>query len=317
MAVDYTQYENLPGSGSTGSAPVAPELEFFHSIYISGKSRKINEELIERSGMIQIRGVSYNHDSVNMIITHIKDVLVNEAKINNKDTLLCFSYKDGEWPWYGTNIDQGKKRICGKSSAERAASSFCANCRAQIIVAGMLCEENGKLLKGEDGSPIFGFIRGKGMKYSNVSSMVNNYVNMDITPYIFESDSPEVRELEKRIVNHKRFVTKIGMGTAPSKFGDKDIFVFETGTQIPVSSVITILEVAKKVNDKFLEKFDWSKGKSKADNKFAASQPVSEDQTFDSGASQHSSSPNESKSNGTQEPSNTNFSFSDLDSIKF
>lgn len=315
-AVNYEDYASLPGSGSAAKAQVPPELDFFHSVYISGKSRKISEEVMERSGLIQIRGVSYNHTELYMILTHIKDVLVNETQVNGKDALVCFSYREGEWPWYGTSLDNGKKRMCGKTSAERAANPFCSKCKAQIIIAGMLCDKNGvPQTNPETKAPIFGFIRGKGMKYSNVSGIVNSYVTMDVTPPIFDASTEEAKRIEKQIVNHKRFVTKITMGIAPSNFGDKDVFQFEIGSQIPTENTVKILEIAKKVNDKFLEKFDWSKGTSKATNSFASPEAAA-DQKFDTASS--NSSPNNFESvKENEKPAPSSFSFNDLDDISF
>jgi hypothetical protein len=199
--------------------------------------------------------------------------------------------------------------MCGKTSAERAANPFCVKCKAQIIVAGILCDKNGVPQRNaETGAPVFGFIRGKGMKYSNVSGIVNTYATMDVNPPIFDT-SEEAKRIEKLIVNHKRFVTKVSMGTAPSNYGDKDVFEFEVGAQIPVENTLKILEIAKKVNEKFIEKFDWSKGTSKANNSYA-SQEVASDQKFDSAT--------ESKKEGPPETQNTSsFSFSDLDDIQF
>ena len=37
---DYKDYSGLEGTGYESRQPTAPEDEFFHSIYISGKTRK-------------------------------------------------------------------------------------------------------------------------------------------------------------------------------------------------------------------------------------------------------------------------------------
>ena len=175
-----SSYEDYAGLGETGFGgarePVKPEDEFFHSVYIAGQTRinHINKE--ELAGKLQIRGVEYNKDSVCFIITHIKEVLVKEEKDNQgRMRTACFSFKEGDAPWYGTN----QNHRCGSNSAERAANPHCEPCRAQIIVAGIYCTENGKPILNEDKSPTFVFIRGKGMKYSNVSDYLGWLLNVN------------------------------------------------------------------------------------------------------------------------------------------
>jgi len=167
--VDFSQFSNLSNSGfSGGKTPLPPEQEFFHSLYIGGKNRKNHIGVVERSGLLQIRGVDYNKDKVCMVITHVKEVLVKEETVGNQTSLRCFSYKNGDWPWHGTSSVNGKFRVCGKTSAERAADQFCNTCRSQILVAGIYTNENGKPITADDGKPIFMFLRGRGFKYISV-----------------------------------------------------------------------------------------------------------------------------------------------------
>ncbi len=49
------------------------------------------------------------------------------------------------------------------------------------------------------------------------------------------------------------------MATAPSNFGDKDVFTFEKGHALENQSIMNILKIAKKAIDKFNEKFDWTR----------------------------------------------------------
>lgn len=263
----FEDYQDLSGVGFQGGGgePTAPEDEFFHSIYISGKTRKNHINVEEKGGKIQIRGVQYNLDEVNMVITHTKDILVNIETVQGRDNIKCFSYKEGAAPWFGTStLPDGSKRACPLTSAERAANDFCNKCRAQIIVAGILCSANGSPMLTEEKKPIFGFIRGKGMRYSNVSEYLNDRFNEDLTP-IFEPVTEQSKQFEKSVVNNKRFVTKLTKGTATSTYGN-DVAVFELtkGAEIPKDAVLKILKLSKDTVDKFNEKFDWSKGKQAA-----------------------------------------------------
>ena len=142
MSQSFEDYQDLAGVGFQGGGgePVAPEDEFFHSVYIAGKTRKNHINVEEKSGKLQVRGVQYNLDEVNMIITHTKDVLAKIKNEQGRDNIKCFSYKEGSAPWFGTSqLADGSKRPCPLTSAERAANDFCNECRAQILVAGIYC----------------------------------------------------------------------------------------------------------------------------------------------------------------------------------
>jgi hypothetical protein len=196
-----------------------------------------------------------------MIITHTKEVLCNTVREQGKENTKCFSYKDGPPPWNGTSIVNGSPRVCPNTSAERALVDFCNSCRAQIIVAGIYCKPDGSPILTEDNKPIFIFIRGKGMKYSNVSEYLNDCFQEEYPP-LFEPSTTESMEFEKRVVNNKRTVTKITKGTETSQYGNTvNVFILEKGTMIPNESVISILKLSKQTVSKFNEKFDWSKRK--------------------------------------------------------
>jgi len=257
--MDYNEFEDLSDVGHKGKEVTAPEDEFFHSVYVAGKTRKNHLKIEEVAGKFQVRGVEYNLDKIHMIITHTKEIATKEVEQNNKTVTECFTYKDGKPPFYGTaRLENGQNRLCPANSTERATNAFCNACRAQIIVAGLYCNEDGSPILNEN-KPIFVFIRGKGMKYSNVSSYLNDMFKMEIEP-LFTPTSEESQKFEKIVVNNKRFVTVLTKGTAPSSYGDKVVFVLNTGTKIPNQTVIDILKVTKKTKDKFSEKFDWSKG---------------------------------------------------------
>ena len=264
MVQSFEDYQDLSGVGFQGgsSEPTAPEDEFFHSVYISGKTRKNHINVEEKAGLIQVRGVQYNLSEVNMVITHTKDILAKIENEQGRDNIKCFSYKDGSAPWFGTaTLPDGSKRPCPLTSAERAANDFCNKCRAQILVAGIFCDANGSPVLTEQKKPIFVFIRGKGMRYSNVSEYLNDRFNEDLSP-VFEPVTEQSKAFEKAVVNNKRFVTKLTMGSAKSSYGnDVNVFELSKGAQIPKEAVLKILKLSKDTVEKFNEKFDWSKGK--------------------------------------------------------
>jgi hypothetical protein len=147
------------------------------------------------------------------------------------------------------------------TSAERASVDFCNACRAQILVAGIYCNENGAPILTEDKKPIFVFIRGKGMRYSNVSEYLNNLYNEDLPP-IFEPVTEQSKMFEKSVVNQKRFVTVITRGTATSSYNNEvNVFELAKGVELPKDAVLKILKLSKDTVDKFNEKFDWSKSR--------------------------------------------------------
>lgn len=247
-------YQSLADTGFVSKEQVLPEDEFFHSIYIAGQTRKNHINIEEQTGKFQVRGVEYNMGHVCMIITNVKDVLVNVHRDQqNKEIVDCFSYKSGQLPWKGTS-----GRICGLNAAERAANPECKDCRSQIIISGIYCDNNGKPLVNEDNKPVFVFIRGKGMKYANVSNYLNEMYKKDLPP-IFTPETDESKKFEKAVVNNKRFVTIITKEEAQSKYGIQLVFSLTSGIQLDDDTVKNILKISKKTIIKFNEKFDWSK----------------------------------------------------------
>lgn len=255
---NYEDYADLSSTGHESREPVKPEDEFFHSVYISGQSRKNHIGTVEEAGKFQIRGVEYNLSEVNMIITHTKDVLSKETQSGGRANIECFSFKPGAPPWYGTSrLQSGDPRQCPQTSAERAVNDYCNPCRSQIIIAGLYCNPDGSPILSEENKPIFIFIRGKGMKYSNVSNYLGDLYKMDLTP-IFEPVTDQSQQFEKKVVNNKRFVTNITKGQATSKYGIKDVFELKTGAELPTDVVMKLLDASKKTLEKFNDKFDWS-----------------------------------------------------------
>ena len=262
--MSYEEYADLMGTGHESREPVKPEDEFFHSVYIAGTSRKNHINVEELAGKFQIRGVQYNLDEVNMIITHTKEILAKVVTQNRRDNIECFSFKPGAPPWYGTTkLPDQSPRPCPQTSAERAVNDFCNLCKSQILVAGIYCNPDGSPVLTDEKKPIFIFIRGKGMKYKGVSDYLGDMYKMELSP-IFEPQTEESMRFEKQVVNNKRFVTNITKGQESSNYGMKDVFVLKTGAELPKDAVMKILEVSKNTLEKFNEKFDWSKRASAA-----------------------------------------------------
>ena len=278
MAENFEEYQDLSGTGYQGGSAgekVAPEDEFFHSVYISGKTRKNHLGLDEKTGKLQVRGVEYNLDEVNFVITHTKDILVKVKHQKGKGEITeCFSYKDGAPPWNGTTkLQDQSARTCPMTSAERAANDFCNPCRSQILIAGIYCKPDGSPILTEDKKPVFVFIRGRGMRYSNVSDYLNDLYNEEELTPIFEPVTDQSKQFEKSVVNNKRFVTKITRGEEESSYGNMvNIFELERGPQIPNTAVVKILKLSKETVGQFNEKFDWSKRKQAAVSGYGADQ---------------------------------------------
>jgi len=251
--ISIDDYSDLTVTGYESREPTKPEEEFFHSVYISGRTRKNHIGITEEIGKFQIRGVEYNLNEVNMVITNVKEVLVRITRNKEgRESVDCFSYKTGT-SWKGTT-----GRTCGINSAERAANDYCNLCRSQIIVSGVYCNTNGSPVL-QEGKPIFVFIRGKGTKYSNVSNYLNDMFKIEDLDPIFEPITEESQKFERTVVNNKRFVTNISVGETSTSFGPKAVFELKVGEKLSKKAVIGVLKVSKQTLGKFNEKFDWSK----------------------------------------------------------
>ena len=257
----FEEYGDLQGVGFTGAPDaVPPEEEFFKSVYIAGVTRKNHINVEEIAGKLQIRGLEYNVEEVNMVITHTKEILVREAAKGTRDLYSCFSFKDGAPPWHGTTqIADGRQRPCPPTSPERAVNDFCKLCKGQILVAGIYCKADGSPVTDPEGKPVFIFLRGRGVKYGNISQYLGDMFKEDLAP-IFEPVTEQSQAFEKAVVNNKRFVTKVGIGIYTTQsYGDKNVFTLEKGPQMDKDSVMNILKVSKQTLEKFNEKFDWAK----------------------------------------------------------
>jgi len=164
-------------------------------------------------------------------------------------------------PWYGSqDMPDGTPRVCPVTSKDRKSVEYCQKCKAQIIMAGILCQPTGTPLLDDEKKPIFVFVRGKGTKYGNVSDYLSELYQLDLDP-VFEEEGDAIREFEKRVVNQKRFVTKITKTTADSNFGVKMVFAFERMAEINKEFAKELLDVSKNTMEQFRKKFDWSKKK--------------------------------------------------------
>ena len=270
----FEEYASLQQTGFSSKEPVKPEDEFYHSIYISGQDRKNHKDIVEKSGNLQIRGVDYNLDEVNIIITNVKKVLSKDEQVQGRNKTTCFSFKEGNGPWTGSSGNP-----CGMNSAERAASSFCGSCKEQIIVSGIICDASGRPKTTSEGKPQFGFIRGKGLKYSNVGNYLNELSKLDLDP-IFEPVTTESKNFEKSVVNNKRFVTRITQTTAESSRGGSfNVYKLEKTTELPKDNVKKILEISKKTMDEFIDKFNWgNKMQNNVNTGYGAPPPAEENQ---------------------------------------
>jgi len=298
---DFTSYSALAET-SYETRSYEEKEDFFHAVFISGKNREDNGE-IQKSGMMQIRNVINNQDEINMIITHTKQVLVKNRMDQNKKSILeCFSFQSGELPWKGMTGN-----VCGTNSAERAASQFCNTCKAHIIAAGIHCDENGKPNVDNEGKPIFIFIRGNGMKYSGIADYLSQMSKLEDLEPIFKPVTEQSTHFEKTVVNNKRFVTKITVGEAESKYGISKVFKLEAGAVIPKDTVMKMLEISKKTMDKFIDKFDWSLNK-KPKNKSSVfnNPPAKSEQQF---SEENKVNKEESTTSETQQ----NFDFSNIE----
>ncbi len=306
--MSYEEYAGLGETGYVDQQPTAPEDEFFHSVYIAGKTRKNHADVEEIAGKLQIRGVEYNLETVNIIVTHIKKILVKTVKAGGQDRVGCFSFKKTpKPPWFGFENKQ-----CGSNSAERASSDFCKPCREQIVVAGVYCDDTGNPVLKEE-KPIFVFLRGKGTKYANVSAYLGEMFRMDLDP-IFEPVTEASKSFEKAAVNNKRFITKIQKGIADSAHGPKDVFTFEAAGKLPNEAVMNVLRIAKQTQDKFNEKIDWSKtAPPTSTTGYGQASVPNENKIPEPGEAQQQTQPDNSKTDKSKETVQPTFNFEEIE----
>ena len=251
-------YDDLLSTGYSAPTVVAPEDELWKSVYICGilRTNQTGEE--EIPGKLQIRGFQYNLNKIHMIITHVKRILVKKEKDSNgKERTVCFSFMKlmkGQKVFKGTSGN-----ICPSNRKDREATPTCSGCKGEIIVSGILTNEQGIPVMTEDKDTgtkksVFIFLRGQGLKYGNISKYLDDLSKEDIQPVIF----PDNPVLEKMIAQNKRYVTVITTGEEKTKFGMKKVFVLTPGTKISEEMVKKVIDIQKKTIRQFCEKFDWS-----------------------------------------------------------
>jgi len=240
------------GVGAVHREQVAPEDEVFHSVYVGGVDRTNEMGIVEEAGKIHIRGVEYNLDKVYCVITTSKLINAKFIKSNGRDRLVCFSYRESDPP-----VDF-RGELCPPSE-ERNNSEKCKGCKSQILMVGILTDERGKPKVNKDKKPIFIFIRGKGIKYGNVSDYLYSLSELEIEPY-FENPTDDSLTFEKNNVNPMRIVTKVTKGTAESAHGVKTVFNFEKGIETSKKLVERLLELNTDVIEEFDKKFNWGVG---------------------------------------------------------
>lgn len=308
-SIDFSEYSEVLGDGGYDvKVPVAPEDEFFHAVYISGQQRQNSAGGTEMPGKLQIRGLRNNLDEVNMVITHIKQVLVKsiQSKDGRGEKLECFSYQNGNPPWKSTSGN-----LCGKNAAERATNPFCTSCRSQIIITGLYLDEKTGRPFLVDKKPVYIFIRAKGVKYGNVATYLADLAKRDDLEPMVTPVTPESKEFEKRQINHKRFITKITVGKQSTNYGMKDVFELTAGDPLTVDNVKSILNKAKETMEQFKEKFDWSRGKA-GNADYSAPKTVAAEQQFDFNGT--SAEVPKAETQKSQEQKSVNdFSFEDVD----
>jgi len=294
------------GYGYAPPEEKSPEEEFFHSVYIGGIERKNHIGVVEQAGKLHVRGVKYNLDEVCFIITHVKTVLVRKTKSNGKTKTACFSYQNTK-PWKGSTGN-----ICPSNRNERDSTPACNGCRAEVILAGLLCEKSGKPILNEK-KPIFVFVRGRGVKSMNTYKYLDEIAKVDLPP-IF----PDNPSLEKRIVKNKRYVTVVKKGTVGTDFGVKNVFEFSFGSKIDSKFIQKILKIQKETIPQFNEKFDWSVNMQQAtqEDHEEQQQQESSGSAYDQSepqSNQQESKPQESKPQESQtEGDATGFDFDDI-----
>ena len=256
--MDQQEYSDLYNTSHKGYKVTPPEEEKFKSVYIGGEDRKNHIGIVEKKGKLHVRGFKYNLDQIIFLITHVKGMLAKTERDDKlkRDVLKCFSYQLGKPPWIGTS---GK--TCGTNSAERASVDFCAPCRSQLVVSGILCDDKGNFIEDDRKELVRIFIRAKASKYGLVKEYLDKCTSMDIDPPFFTPQTTESKKAEKDLVNNKRMVTVVTIGSTKTNYGMKDAFRLSEGSRVPLEVTKKVLDDAKKTLSDFNEKFDWSKTK--------------------------------------------------------
>ena len=311
---EYKEYSDLFATSHKGYKAIPPEEEFFKSVYIGGQDRSNHIGIVEKAGKLHIRGHVYNLDKVTFLVTHVKNVLVKTKRDDRsgKETVECFSYQS-EFPSKGTS-----GRTCGSNSAERAAVEFCSPCRSNLIVAGIYCDESGQPYVDDKGHLVRIFIRARGMKYTPVRSYLDKLATSDIDPPFFKDGDIRAKEVERTLINNKRYVTVLTIGEAATKsYGSKKVFNLDTGVKVERKITEGVLADAKRTLKDFNEKFDWSRtrtavGYSEDTGEEETPQKPDATQTFESTVKQEAAKQPAEVSKEEEKPKAKTISFEDI-----
>jgi len=247
MAEDYS---DLMGTGMGAKKETKPEDQFFHSIYIPAVERDENYMgVVETPGKLQIYGVDHNLNEVNMIILHVKQVLVKREESGGSWKQTCFSFQEGK-------LSKGTSgNVCPRNREEREKVPFCSGCRAEIIITGVYCEANGNVIKVKD-KPVFVFLRGHGTKCKSIYDYLEEIRTLEIDPVMFPNDI----KMETSLVKNKRFVTTVTPAKIKSPNGKSmvNIFKLKMSTKVDEKVIPALLEMQRRSLPQFKEKFDYS-----------------------------------------------------------
>jgi hypothetical protein len=224
----------------------------FKNVYITGAVRD-NEEVGKMQVVKSWEGDSpefilNNQSEINFITMFIKKMRV-KVEGGEKERTTCFSYTG----------DAGAISTSGRTcptSAERANTSFCKDCRFQMTIAGALLDEKMKPVKDpETDKTVLIYFKNSGMKYMPAQEYIEKLQEKatELPPL---SDDPDT---EATLVTPRRFITKVKVGKKSSNYGQKLVFEYEPSVVLPDKAVVKILEDCKGYTKAFDEQFDASK----------------------------------------------------------
>lgn len=277
---DYKKYAQMGDVNPNATVyepkdEVAWEDEFFHSIYIGGKTR-VEEKIGNKKlfgGMLHIRGVSYNMDEVYIKPFYKRQILNNEVKNGKYDSTKCFSYaeRDEEGNQLSTS-----GFFCPQTSLERKEIHWCSTCRTSIIIAGFLCDEIGKYILTEDGKPIHVFVKGTGSKVGDLMQYVFVSKDYDI-PFLFpDVATDESNQQESSYFNIFRKIIKITVDEVPVYKSDNTpidaknryAYKLEGGEDLSRDMIFKLLDYSQKIDDDLKAKFDYTENTLKNASKY-------------------------------------------------
>jgi hypothetical protein len=267
--VDFSKYAKMGDVNVhdtyTPKEKTDPNDEFFKTVYISGSRQKEDEFTKNRLhiGMLQIKGIENNLDTIYMMPYYRRQVLSNMVRVNKYDQPKCFSYADHDEE--GNQLSTSGF-FCPPNATSRGEVSWCNGCRTSFIIAGFWVDESGKYKMDADGKPINIYVRGTGSKVGDLMSYAFDCQDLEV-PFLFDENSDESDTYEKRYSNLFRRIIKIEAGeedvykTANTPANSPDTrasYVLTGGKDIPKENVIKLMDYANNIDDKLREKFDYT-----------------------------------------------------------